>query len=122
MCLVDHPLEGFAPRKLKREVIRIHRMIRAVDQFDFEIDQRIARERPPGRGIFDALLDRGPPLLRYCAAEDLVFKLKPAAARERLEDTLAIAELTATTGLFLVAPLHFHAIFDRFTVRHFRLM
>src|SRR5262245_10466541 len=97
-------------------------MIRAVDQFDFEIDQRISSERASGSGILDSLFDRGTPLLRNRAAEDLVFKLRSAAARERLENAFAVAELSATTRLFLMAPLHLHTIFDRFAIGHFRLV
>ena len=60
--------------------------------------------------------------MRNRAAENLVNEFEASAARQRLEDALAITELAATTCLLLVATLDFDASLDRLAVRHFGLM
>src|SRR5690349_7914736 len=102
--------------------VRVDRMIRTVDQLHLEIDEWITRNRAAFRGFDNAFLDRRPELLRHRATEDLVFKNKTAAARQRLKHTLAITKLSATASLLLVPPLHFGAHRDRFLVRNLRRM
>src|SRR5205085_5364576 len=120
--LVHRVAESLAPRGAETMFVRINRVERAVNECDFEIHERVAGDCTAGRGLDDALLNRGAELLRHCAAENLVLELEAAAARQRLEDDLAVAELPAPARLFLVPPLHLRARRDRLLVRHFRRM
>ena len=54
------------------------------------------------RDVLDALLDRRDVLPRDRAAEDVVLELEVAAARQRLDPDLAVAELAVAAGLLLV--------------------
>src|SRR4051812_130974 len=72
-----------------------------------------------GRRFDDSFFDGRPELLRYRAAEDLVFEDKAVAARQWFKDALAIAELPAPTRLFLVTPLHLGPLSNCFFVRDF---
>ena len=54
------------------------------------------------------------------SAEDLVDQLELAAARQRLETDLAVAELAVSAGLFLVAAVGFHALRNGFAIRNAR--
>ena len=103
-------------------LVRIDRVIAAVDQRDLEIDQRITGDGAALRGFDNSFFDRRTEILRNRAAEDFVDPFKSAAAFERLEDTFAIAELPASAGLFLMAALNFDLLRDRFLVRNFRRM
>ena len=97
-------------------------MIRAIDQLRLEIHERVTGNRAV-RGSFDnAFLDRRAILLWHCAAKNLVFKDKSFTARQRFEDHLAIAKLSAPAGLFLMPALHLGALRNRFFVRNFRRM
>ncbi len=55
-------------------------------------------------------------------ADDLVHELVALVTGERLEHDVAIAELAATTGLLLVAPLRARLLADGLEVRHARLV
>ena len=57
--------------------------------------------------VLDALLDRRHELPRDRAAEDVVDELEVAAARQRLELHLAVAELAVAAGLLLVPAVRF---------------
>ena len=54
------------------------------------------------RASWMPFLDRGDELARDRAAEDLVDELEVAAARQRLDLDLAVAELAVAAGLLLV--------------------
>src|ERR1051325_5014598 len=103
-------------------LVGVNRVIGAVNEHGFEIYQRVAGDSAVRSRFDDALLDRGTEVLRDCAAENLVFKLEAAAARQGLEDDLAIAELAAPAGLFLMASLNFCALRDGLFVGNFRRM
>ena len=80
-------------------------MVLAVDQPHPEVDHRVAGVVAVRRRLDDALLDRRPEVERDGAAEDLVLELELLAARQRLEDDLAVGELAAAAGLLLVAAV-----------------
>src|SRR5262245_48033623 len=92
-------------------------MIRAIDQLHLEIDQRVAGDRSRLRGFDDSFLNSRAKLLRHRTTKDLVFKQETTATRQRFKDALAISELSATTGLLLMATLHFSSLGYRFLVR-----
>ena len=61
-------------------------------------------------------LDRRDELARDRAAEDVVDELEVAAARQRLELDLAVAELAVAAGLLLVAAVRLGRRRDRLAV------
>ena len=61
-------------------------------------------------------LDRGHVLSRDRAAEDVVDELEVAAARQRLDPDLAVAELAVAAGLLLVAAVRLGGGRDRLAV------
>ena len=67
--------------------------------------------------VLDPLLDRRHELARDRAAEDVVDELEIAAARQRLEPDLAVAELPVAAGLLLVAAVRLGRGGDRLAVR-----
>ena len=95
-------------------------MVRAVNEDGLEVNHRVAGNRAALRGLDDALLDGGAELLRDGAAENLVLEDEAAAARQRLEHHLAVAELPAPARLLLVAALHLGARRDRLLVGNLR--
>src|SRR5258708_28470308 len=103
-------------------LVRTDCLIAAVDHRYLKIDQRVTRNRSALRCLDDSFLDGGPEILRHRAAKDLVHPFETSAAIERFEDAFAITELSAPTGLFLVAALHLDLLSDRFLVRHLRRM
>ncbi len=80
-------------------------MVLAVDQPHPEVDHRVSGVVAVRRRFDDALLDRRPEVERDGAAEDLVLELELLAARQRLEDDLAVGELAAASSLLLVAAV-----------------
>src|SRR5262245_61262339 len=90
-------------------------MIRAVDQRDRDIDDRITLG-PLLHRVLHAGLDRGNPLARDGAPGDLVDELKALAARQGLHLDDAIAELAVSAGLLLVTAALFSALADCFLV------
>src|ERR1700694_4813171 len=95
-------------------------MIRAVIQNDFEIHHRKSGKIPSRGRVLDALLHRGYEVLGNGATENVVHKLEFSAARQRLHLDLAIAVLTVSASLFLVASLHVGLAADGLPVRHLR--
>src|SRR5258706_293552 len=74
------------------------------------------------RGENDAFFRGRAKLLRPRAAEDLIFKNKPAPARHRLKNNLAVPKLPAPASLFFMPALYLGTRRDRFFVGHFRWM
>ena len=72
-----------------------------------EIDHRIAGEKTAQTRVLDALFNRRHELARDRSAEDVVDELELAAARQRFELHLAVAELTVAAGLLLVPAVRF---------------
>src|SRR5215510_11033548 len=95
-------------------------MILAVDELNFEVDHRIARDGATRRRVLDSLLYRRPPLLRDRAAEYFVLKLEPAAAWQSLEHASRFAKLTATARLFLVPADDFGTALECFKIGNLR--
>src|SRR6185436_14213213 len=85
-----------------------------------EIDHWIAGKEPAQPRVLDALLDRRHELTRNRAAENVVDELELAAARQRLEFHLAVAELSVAAGLFLVTAVRLGRRGARFAVRNAR--
>ena len=80
----------------------IHVVIFAVIQGRAEIDDRKSREVAARGGVANSSLDRGNPVPRNGAAENIVNKLDAFAAFGRLHLDAADAELAVAAGLFLV--------------------
>ena len=118
--LLDGVAERLAPRRAETVLVGVDRVVRAVDERHLEVDERVAGDGAVRRGLDDALLDGRAELLRDGAAEDLVLEDEAAAARQRLEDDLAVAELPAPAGLLLVAALHLGARRDGLLVGDLR--
>ena len=84
-------------------------MIRAVVHRDANTRERIAGNDTVLHGLLDALVHGGDERARDAAAHDLVHKLvavtRAVGPNERLHTQPAVAVLTGTTGLLLVAAL-----------------
>ena len=91
-------------------------MERAVEDRGAEVDHRVAGEEAAHPRVLDALLDRRHELARDRAAEDVVDELEVAAARQRLELHLAVAELAVAAGLLLVPAVRLGRRGDRLAV------
>src|ERR1044072_6996782 len=100
--------------------VGVYCMVGAVHEHGFEINERVARDGAACRRVNDALLDGRAEILRNRAAENLVLEHEAFAARQRLEDDLAITELAAPARLLLVASLDFGALRDRLLVGNLR--
>src|SRR6185369_16637874 len=91
-------------------------MVLAVVDRDADVLERESRNRALGKRMADALLDRRDKLVRDRAADDVVDELEPAAARERLDPEVDLAELAGAAGLLLVAVVALGRARDRFPV------
>ena len=109
-------LEGQRPGHLERQLVRVHLVVRAVEHRGLEVDHRVAGEEAAHARVLDALLDRRHELPRDGAAEDVVLELEVAAARQRLDPDLAVAELAVAAGLLLVAAVRLGGRGDRLAV------
>ena len=94
-------------------------MVGTVVENDAEVHHRIAREIPSGRGLDNALFDRGDEILGNGAAENIVDELEAGAARERLQLDFAFAILPVAAGLLLVFALRVSLGADGFAVGDF---
>src|SRR5215471_8472685 len=94
----------------------------AVDQFHFEIYQRITGNCAAGRSVFDPLFNRRSPVLRDRSAKYLVDKLKATATRQPFENASRFGELAAAAGLLLMASDDFSTTFESFEIGHLRLV
>src|SRR5690348_9904909 len=99
-------------------LVRVDRVITAVDQCHAEIDERISRDGAALSCFDNSFLDCRPEVLRDRTAEDLIDPFETRSAIERLEDAFAIPELTASARLFLVPALDLDLLRDRFLVRN----
>ena len=95
-------------------------MVGAVEQPHAHALDRIAGEHARLHRLAHALLDRRDERARDHAALDLVDELEALADRQRLDLDVAVAELTATARLLLVAPVRARATADRLLVGHAR--
>src|SRR5258705_4886540 len=111
-----HRPEGEDSRHLELHLAGVHGVVRAVEQLHLEVDERVAREDAAFGRFMDSLLDRGNELARDRAADDPVFELDAVAARNGRDAHPAIAELSASARLLLVASLPFGARADRLTI------
>ena len=93
-------------------------MERAVEDRRPEVDHRVAGEEAAHARVLDALLDGRDELPRDRAAEDVVHELEVAAARQRLDLDLAVAELAVAAGLLLVPAVRLGGRGDRLAVRN----
>src|SRR6476646_2020466 len=95
-------------------------MERSVVDGRAEVDHRIPGQETAKPSVLDSLFNCGNELTRNRAAEDVVDELELAAARERLELDLAVAELSVAAGLLLMASMRFGRRRDRFAIRNAR--
>ncbi len=98
-------LEGELAGHLERQLVRVDLMERPVEDGRLEVDHREAGEEAAQPRVLDALFHGGNELPRNRAAEDVVDELEVAAARQRLHLDLAVAELSVSAGLLLVAAV-----------------
>ena len=103
---------------LERQLVRVDGVIRAVEDRRLEVHHRVAGEEPAHPRFLDALLDGRHVLARDRAAEDVVDELEIAAARQRLDPDLAVAELSVAAGLLLVASVRLGRRGDRLAIRN----
>ena len=93
-------------------------MERPVEDGCPEVDHREAGEEAAHPRVLDALLDGRDELPRDRAAEDVVDELEVAAARQRLDLDLAVAELAVAARLLLVPAVRLGGRGDRLAVRN----
>ena len=74
-------------------------MERAVDDIDFDIDDREAGDDAVGQGFANAFFNRGDEFLRNDTADDLVVEDIAFAPDFRTDDENAVTVLTAAAGL-----------------------
>jgi hypothetical protein len=79
-----------------------------------------SRRWHPGHDLAHAFLDGRDELVRNRATDDIVDELEPAAAVERLDAQIHLAELPGAAGLLLVAVMTLGRTADRLAVRHAR--
>ena len=113
-------LERERRRHLERQLVRVDRVVRPVEDRGAEVDHRVAGQEAAQPRVLDALLDGRDELPRDRAAEDVVDELEVAAARQRLEPDLAVAELAVAAGLLLVAAVRLGRRGDRLAVGNAR--
>ena len=91
-------------------------MIRAVEDGDLEVDDRVAGEIAADGRLDDALFDRRDEVARNGSAEDFILEHEASAARHGLHADFAVAELAVAAGLLLVAALRFSLAANGFAV------
>src|SRR4029079_2835810 len=100
----------------ERQFVGVHGVIRAVEDRRLEVDHWVAGQEATRACVLDAFLDRRDELARNGATEDVVLELEVAAARQRLDADLAIAELAVAAGLLLVPAVGLGRRGDRFPI------
>ena len=113
-------LEGEDRRHLEGVLVRIHLVVRAVDQRGLDVDHRIAGEHALVDRLVDALLHRRDEFLRHPAALDAVDEFV-ALAGLRLELQPDVAVLAAAARLLDELALHLERLLERLAVGHLRL-
>ena len=116
---MDAVLQRHRGRDLERQLVRVHRVERAVIERCPEVGQRIAGENALGRRFPDALLDAGKEPLRHRPADHALGELD-AAIGVRLELEPDIAEHPVAAGLLLVPAVHLGLAADRLLIWHAR--
>src|SRR4029453_15492076 len=91
-------------------------MERAVEHRGPEVDHRVSGEEATHPRVLDSFLDRRNELARNGPAEDVVDELEVAAAGQRLELDLAVAELAVAAGLLLVPAVRLGGRGDGFPI------
>ena len=118
--LLHRILERLARREFEGQFRRIDIVVRAVVEHHAEIHHGEAGQEAALGGFHNALLHGGDVVLGDGAAEDLVDEFELGAARERFHLDPAVAKLTVTAGLFLMAALDVGVTADGLAVRNFR--
>ena len=96
-------------------------MVGAVNDFDLEVNQRIACENAGSGSFTDTLFDRLDEFFRNRTADDLVFDHDTCAAFHGADVQHAMTVLTATAGLTDELGVVGSGLEERFTVGNFRL-
>src|SRR3990170_5411917 len=99
MGLARRLLERHGTGDLEGDLRRVHVVVAAVEQRDFDVDNRIARQGAVFGRFLHSLFDGGNVLAGNGAAPYGVDEFKPRARRLGLELYPHIAILAATTGL-----------------------
>src|SRR5208337_1747579 len=97
--------ESDASRRLERQLVRVHIVVRAVIEDDAEVHHREARKVATLRRLDNSLLHRRNVVFRNRAAEDFVDKFEVPAVWQRFHLDFAVAELAMAAALLLVASL-----------------
>src|SRR5207248_2918429 len=84
---------------LEGDLARVHIVVRAIDELDPDVDDRVAAEDPGLHRFLDAEVDRADVLLRNLPADDLVDELVAGALLARLEVDDRVAVLAAAACL-----------------------
>src|SRR5262249_3314178 len=92
-------LEGHRARDLERHLARVDVVVRALDELDPDVDDRIAAEDARLHRLLDAEVDRRDVLPRDLPADDLVHELVARALLARLDVDHRGAVLAAAAGL-----------------------
>src|SRR5207237_9446380 len=102
-------------------VVRVHRVVAAVEGHDREVDHGVAREHAAGHRLLDALADCGDVVLRDGAALDLLEEFEPAPLRSGADVQPDVAVLTSPAALADVLALGLHFLGDGSAVGDLRL-
>src|SRR5919106_2800108 len=114
-------LESHRASDLEGHLARVDVVVRAVDELDADVYDRIAGQDARLHRLLDAEVDGGDVLARDLPADDLVEELVPLARLGRLHVDDGVAVLAAPAGLADEAPLDLlHATVDRLAVGDLR--
>src|SRR6056297_3694768 len=95
------------------DFLGVHRVGFAVVDGDADVLQREPANRTRGQRLPNAFLHGGDELLRDGAADHLADEFETRTARQRCDAQVNLAELSCTTGLFLVAVVTLRRSRDR---------
>ena len=118
--LLHRFLESQRAGDFEGHVGRIDVVIFAVVEAGAEIDDGKAGQKAALGGVANALFDRGNPVVRDRAAENIVDELDAFAARKRLHLDAADAELAVAAGLFFVLAFGVGFAANGFAIGNFR--
>src|SRR4029077_15704062 len=92
-------LDRHRARKLERQLTGVDSVVRAVDQRDDDVDDRVTGDDSRLQRCAHALLDRGDELTRDASLRDLVLEHETGATLARPHINLRVTELAFATGL-----------------------
>ena len=120
LALGGHGLECLDAGHLERHLVRVDRVVGAVEQLDLEVHERETGQDAPLGRFMDPLLNGRDELARNRSAHDMIFEADSVTALGGEDTHPAIAELSSATRLLLVPALSFRSRPNRLTVRDLR--